>query len=175
MSKLPKIIGDYDAFLRAITAEITAEGFDMTDFVQMDHRCYRTSSLENYTEKKTQIAEVAELLGETQVNGRPIATFRLHTPILFEQWRIDTLELPAPKPSKATSEGLEHVEFVLYDSIDAFLDKYKGKEFKLGAADRGINPEVGYNLPSYGVKFHLLNLPTVVYLESKLGLTEVQS
>ena len=42
------------------------------------------------------------------------------------------------------------------------------------AADRGINPEIGFKLPSYTVKFHLLNLPTVVYLEAKLGIKDVR-
>lgn len=42
------------------------------------------------------------------------------------------------------------------------------------AANRGINPEIGFKLPSYGVKFHLLNLSTVVYLERKLGLHSVE-
>jgi len=42
------------------------------------------------------------------------------------------------------------------------------------AADRGINPEIGFKLPSYTVKFHLLNLPTVVYLEAKLDIHDVR-
>lgn len=50
-----------------------------------------------YKAKKQELAAFfGHLLGETQVNGRPIATFRLHEPVRYQQWRIDALELPAP-------------------------------------------------------------------------------
>lgn len=71
-------------------------------------------------------------------------------------------------------EGLEHVEFVLFDSLDDFLKKYRGKQFNMDAAARGINPDVAFKLPSYTVKFHLLSLPVVVYLEQKLGITDIR-
>lgn len=145
----------------------------MTDFSQIDHMCYRTTSIENYQQKKTELNNIARLLGETMVNGRPISTFRLNEPVRHQQWRIDAIELPAPKAGAGHAEGLEHVEFVLFDDIPTFLKKYEGKPFELRAADRGINPEVGLQLGRYSVKFHLLNLPTVVWLENKLGIHEV--
>lgn len=145
----------------------------MTDFSQIDHMCYRTTSIENYQQKKTELNNIARLLGETMVNGRPISTFRLNEPVRHQQWRIDAIELPAPKAGAGHAEGLEHVEFVLFDDIPTFLKKYEGKPFELRAADRGINPEVGLQLGRYSVKFHLLNLPTVVWLENKLCIHEV--
>lgn len=173
MTKLKEIIGDYESFLTDIITEIKAEGFDMADFAQMDHLCYRTETAEGYKQKKSELMAVGDLLSETNVAGRPIATFRLYQPIYFDGWRVDALELPAPKEGRRDIEGLEHVELVLFDSIPSFLKKYVDKDFKLGAADRGVNPEVGYKLPSYGVKFHLLSLPTAIYLEGKLGLTSI--
>lgn len=175
MNELEKIIGDYNEFLGNIIAEIEAEGFDMSDFVQMDHICYRTSSLENYKQKQLELSKVATLLGEVIINDRPISTYRLHRPIIHKVWRIDTIELPAPKTKIETNEGLEHVELVLYDSFETFLEKYNGKPFNLSAVDRGINPDISLKLPSYRVKFHLLNLPTVVYLEGKLDLTNISA
>lgn len=175
MTSLTSVIGNYQDFLARIIAEVEAEGFDLADFVQLDHMCYRTSSLGNYEAKKSELMEFGELLGEVQINGRPIATFRLHEPVIYDRWRIDTVELPAPNPGREIKEGLEHVEFVLYDSIDAFLKKYEGKNFNLASVDRGVNPEIGYKLPNYGVKFHLLSLPTVVYLEKKLGYTDIHN
>lgn len=117
---------------------------------------------------------MGRLLGETQVNNRSIATFRLLEPVRYGNWRIDAIELPAPKVGTKTDEGLEHVEFVLFDDKEDFLKKYAYKQFEMRAADRGINPEIGFRLPSYTVKFHLLNLPTVVYLERKLGIDDVR-
>lgn len=83
--------------------------------------------------------------------------------------------MPAPKPGYETREGLEHVELVLFDDMQDFLQKYSDKSFNTDAVDRGVSPEVSFRLPTYGVKFHLLNLPTVVYLERKLGITDVRT
>lgn len=174
MLNLANIIGDHTTFLNDILARVEQEGFDLSDFSQIDHLCYRTTSTENYETKKEELKAVATLLGETMVNGRPICTFRLRQPVQHKNWRIDAIELPAPKTGHDHKEGLEHIEFVLYDDIPTFLEKYTGKPFELRAADRGINPEVGLSLGEYNVKFHLLNLPTVVYLEHKLGITEVK-
>jgi len=174
MNRLAQIVGNYDVFLDRIIHEIIDAGFDMADFVQMDHMCYRASSLEGYESKKQELAEVGTLLGENQINGRPIATFRLREPVRHGAWRIDCVELPAPKPGVQTDEGLEHVELVLYDDQQTLLKKHAGKQFEMKAANRGVNPEIGFRLPSYGVRFHLLNLPTVVYLENKLGMDDIR-
>jgi predicted metalloenzyme YecM len=174
MDELQAIIGDYQTFLEEILQEVTDEGFDLADFVQMDHMCYRVPSYEQYELKKDELHKVGKLLGEAQINERPIAVFRLNKPVYTGAWRVDTVELPAPKEGIQTEEGLEHVEFVLFDEKEDFLRKYSDKQFGLHAADRGINPEIVFRLPTYTVKFHLLNLPTVVYLEKKLGIADVR-
>ena len=174
MPELKKVIGDYPTFLDTILAKVAEDGFDLGDFIQIDHMCYRTVTVENYAQKKSELEGVAKLLGETMINGRPISTFRLNQPVRHESWRIDAIELPAPKEGTTHTEGLEHVEFVLYDDIPTFIKKYEGKPFELRAADRGINPEIGLQLGEYSVKFHLLNLPTVVYLEHKLGMDDIR-
>ena len=156
-----------------MSAAPIAAGFDMGDFVQMDHMCYRTMSQKNYEVKRAELTGVGRLLAESTVSGRLIAVFRLHEPVRFENWRIDVVELPAPKVGKPFVEGLEHVEFVLFDDKDDFLRKYDTMGFDLVSADRGINPEIGLKLEHCAVKFHLLNLPTVVYLEKKLDFGPV--
>ncbi len=167
-------IGDYQAFLKQVLQEVQETGFDFADFVQIDHMCYRVPSMEKYLAKKEELTQVGKLVGEAQVNGRPICTFRLHTPVLHGTWRIDAVELPAPRDGVITKEGLEHIEFVLFDSLDDFLKKYADKQFILDSIDRGINPEAVFRLPTYAVKFHLLSLPVVVYLEQKLGITDIR-
>lgn len=174
MDELQAIIGDYPSFLRQVLEEIGEAGFDLADFIQMDHMCYRVPSFERYVLKKLELAKVGKLLGETQINGRPIAVFRLNEPVHIDSWRIDAIELPAPKDGAETKEGLEHVEMVLFDDKETFLKKYSDKSFEMHAADRGINPEIVFRLPTYTVKFHLLNLPTVVYLEKKLNIADVR-
>lgn len=173
LDTLQKVLGDYGSFLQTVVDEMTDAGFDMADFSQMDHMCYRVPSVERYEQKKQELTKVAQLLGEANVGGRPIATFRLHEPIRHGDWRIDAVELPTPKPGKDTPEGLEHVEMVLFDDFQTFLGKHPDKEFDMVSVDRGINPEIGFRLPTYRVKFHLLSLTTAVYLEYKLGLTDI--
>ncbi len=174
MADLLEIIGDHETFLDDVLSRVVDEGFDLADFSQIDHMCYRTVSTENYVQKQQELAGVAKLLGETMVNGRPISTFRLNKPVFHSPWRIDAIELPAPKHGAQHAEGLEHIEFILFDDIPTFLQKYKRKPFDLRAVDRGINPEIGLQVGEYSVKFHLLNLPTVIYLEEKLGIEEVR-
>ncbi len=171
---LVEIIGEYPAFLDDILGRVVEQGFDLADFSQIDHMCYRTTSLENYAQKKAQLETVGRVLGETMVNGRPISTIRLTSPVIHTPWRIDAIELPAPKEGATHREGLEHIEFVIFDDLADFLAKYEGQPFDLRAADRGINPEIGLQLGDLSVKFHLLNLPAVVYLEHKLGIESVQ-
>jgi predicted metalloenzyme YecM len=173
MDELSSIIGDYRSFLKGVLGEVVAEGFDVADFIQLDHMGYRTPSRDVYDVKKEQLSNIARLLGEVQINGRAIVVFRFIEPIYHENWRIDAIEILAPKPDIETKEGLEHIEFVLFDGKEDFLKKYSDKQFNLSAVDRGLNPEIGFKLPHYGVKFHLLNLPTVVYLEQKTGLTDI--
>lgn len=174
MTELKKVLGNYTKFLDDVLKRIVKVGFDLGDFSQLDHICYRTTSSDNYIQKKAELATVAKLLGETMVNERPISTFRLHKPIIHKSWRVDAIELPAPKSGSEHREGLEHAEFVVFDDMATFLKKYEGKPFEMRAADRGINPEIGLKLGEYSVKFHLLNLPTVVWLEEKLGMHNIK-
>jgi predicted metalloenzyme YecM len=173
MDSIQGVIGDWESFIQTILDKTVKSGFDLSDFIQMDHICYRTTSINNYTQKKDELSKLGSLLGETMINGRPIATFRLNKPLIYQKWRVDAIELPAPKAGKVFSEGLEHVEFVLYDDMHTFINKYPGQDFDKRAIDRGINPELGFSFDKYAIKFHLLNLPTVVYLENKLGITDV--
>ena len=174
MNTLQAIVGDYESFLQQLLDEVQGAGFDFSDFAQMDHMCYRVPTTEKYQAKKQALLSVGTLLGEAQVNGRPISTFRLHSPVRHGQWRIDAIELPAPKEGAAAQEGLEHAEFVLFDSLSDFLKKHSDKQFNMAAATRGINPDVAFTLPTYTVKFHLLSLPAVIYLEQKLGITDIR-
>lgn len=172
MADLQAVIGDYTKFLDDLLDLVVKAGFDLKDFVQIDHICYRATSDQNYAEKKQDFEQELNFLGEIKVAGRLISTFRLSSPIIHGQWRIDAVELAAPKAGRDYKEGLEHAEFVLYDDFSTFLKKYEGKPFDMKAADRGINPEIKLQLGDYSVKFHLLNLPTVVYLQQKLGMLD---
>jgi len=174
MQVLSDIIGDYATFIDTIAKKLKQNGFDLNDFSQMDHICYRTVSLDNYAHKKEELSGIADLLGEKLVNNRLIAVFRLREPIIQNGWRVDCIELPAPKEGSPFEEGLEHAEMVIYDNKEKFLEKYKDKNFDMKSADRGINPEIGFYFDQYAVKFHLLSLATVLFIEEKMRINEVK-
>lgn len=174
MPTLTDIIGNYSIFIDSVEKKLVENGFDLNDFSQMDHICYRTVSEANYIKKKEELNSVAGLLGEALVNDRLIAVFRLNKPIVQGKWRVDCVELPAPKENSPFREGLEHAELVIYDDKDKFLEKYKDKNFEMKSADRGINPEIGFMFDEYAVKFHLLSLATVLFIENKIGIKEVK-
>ena len=60
------------------------------------------------------------LLVESDIGGRPIATFKLTTPIEVRSRDggtrfVDVVEIPSPKDGSPYGAGLEHVEFVVGD------------------------------------------------------------
>lgn len=164
------MVGDYMGFVAGLVAEVEKEGFDMGDFSSLDHICYRVPTVDRYESKNKELERVAELLGEVVIGGRNISTFQLNDPIIAAGWRVDSIELPSPKPGRNNMEGLEHGEFVLYDPMIKFLTKYKNMAFDTRKVDRLNNPEVGYSLPSgRSVKFHVLSLTAVLQLEDIAG------
>ena len=57
MNNLQTVIGDYPSFLKQIVEEIVEEGFDLSDFVQMDHLNLPTVV---YLERKLGITDVRD-------------------------------------------------------------------------------------------------------------------
>jgi predicted metalloenzyme YecM len=174
MTKLHEVLDDVDIFVATVLREVSQAGYDLDDFVQIDHVCYRVPSLERYSEKKAEFALVGKLISEKRVNGRDIATFRLKEPIRHGHWRIDCLELPEPKEGSRYVEGLEHAEFVIYDDFETFTKKYPNDNYEFKAATRSMNPDIGLDLQSCSVKFHLYSLAAAVHIEDVLAVKEVK-
>lgn len=131
----------------------------------IDHLCYRVDSLNRYEELKTDFLTFARLLIESDVNGRPIATFKLNSPIVFKEWSIDVVELPAPKPSKSTPEGFEHIEVVCDESFSDLEAKYKHLKLDLGGLKKDFNQEFEVDLGERNLKFHHMSLESVIRVE----------
>src|SRR5688572_24624553 len=111
MSLAHRLPAEAAVFLKELFARLESTGLDLR-FWSIDHLCYRTASLERYEVLKRELLPVAEQLAEAEVNGRPIAVFKLKTPLRWERFLIDLIELPAPKPGKPKAEGFEHAEVV---------------------------------------------------------------
>jgi predicted metalloenzyme YecM len=140
-----------------------------------DHVCWRTETEEEYTalvEALKNNADSTKLLVESEIGGRPIATFWLEQGVEVATTSngtdprvIHILEIPAPKCGSAYKKGLEHVEFVigndpsqtfLYPSphnnddhqgaFEAFMKQYPTVPWDTKAKMKIINPDISLKL-----------------------------
>ncbi len=152
-------------FLQRVFNKLDAQNIQLDKHWFIDHLCYRVSSLENYNSFKKQFASFAELLIESDVNGRPIATYKFAEPICFRDWSIQVVELPAPKPGKITIEGFEHFEVVADIGFDEIKTRYPKAAFSESGLKKDFNPELEISLDELAIKFHPLSLESVIRLE----------
>ncbi|EQC42212.1 hypothetical protein SDRG_01050 [Saprolegnia diclina VS20] len=93
----------------------------------LDHVCYRCEEEAEYTHlARTVLPTMATLLVESEVGGRPIATFKLHAAIPLAGGRsVDVLEVPMPKRGSFYKRGLEHAEIVVPYDLVQFIKAQK--------------------------------------------------
>jgi|SaaInl74LU_5_DNA_1037368.scaffolds.fasta_scaffold25523_2 hypothetical protein len=183
------------SFVTAIVAELKTSEYDIdvTD-LQADHVCYRTESMAQYTElvEALQSSEASgsfTLLVESEIGGRPIATFKLLQPIEIRssgncRHSIDVIEIPSPKEGSPYDAGLEHIEFVIGDGthkspmndevhatvLEGWMRKYP-ISWNTKACQKKCNPDVSLKMELYdygrvSVKFHLIPLEAVIKFET---------
>lgn len=134
----------------------------------IDHLCYRVENIFDYYYKKEIFAKLGELLIESEVGGRLIATYKLNRPIEYQGQKIFLIELPAPKKNSHYNLGFEHAEVVISHSFKQFMNNYPHLNFDLSALDKKFNPEIRLNLAlGVNVKFHHQSLEEVILIEQK--------
>ena len=151
---IKEIIGDYNIFLDKIMLNLDKIGIDSFDLLEIDHICFRVNSYERYDVKKGELENFGELRSENIISGRPIAIYELNEPLVYGEYIIKCVEIPAPKENKHYIEELEHAEFVIKISLKEFLEKYKNIDFNMSASEREINPEIIIDFGDCAVKFH---------------------
>ncbi|CAH0540782.1 VOC family protein [Vibrio marisflavi] len=158
--------------------------------LQADHIAFRVND-----EKLAQLArdewlKETTLLSQAQINGRPIYVLEFDTPLSYENWSIDCLELPFPAINKKHPvEGWEHVEFVVpsraNSAEDYLLDlmsqfpmfashftelEQLGVKTKLsspkGEGERLNNPTVAFKWDNICIKLHPHPLKKIIESES---------
>ena len=159
------LIGDYKAFIADLLQKIKSAGIDIETY-PIDHLCYRTATTEEYSELKNKLMQFSRAYIENTYHDRPISKFILKTPLLYNQYSISMLELPAPKKDIKYSSGLEHFEMVVDDFI-AFQKKYKN--LWSGSDDSNIYNETVYITfeNNKTVKFHEYSLEEVLKKEGR--------
>ncbi len=159
-------LGDPAPMLRQIFEGLEAMGVDVSTY-ELDHVCYRVANRGTYEEKKEVLRDFGECLTESLINGRPIATFKLHKPLEYGGKKIALIELPAPKEGTSHLEGFQHAEFVIDLSFDDFIRAHPKVVFDLRGAFKKINPEIKISLGAIEVKFHHKSLEEIIRLETQ--------
>ncbi len=166
-------------FLSSLFLELFETGVDVRDLF-MDHVSYTCATVEDYVSLKGMFADVASLIDEKEIGGRPIAKFRLNQPITWidpEQQKrvISLIEFPAPKPLVKTVEGWDHAEFVLKEPFIRFIRRYPSM-YNLensGFSSKNINPDVSLAFSIGGkiirAKFHHCALERIIEIEKAIA------
>ena len=153
------------SFLNHIFQQMHIHDIQLQPHWMIDHVCYRTETFESYLSYKKEFAQWASLLIESEVNGRPIATFKLHEPFVYQERIIPLVELPAPKPNKVTCEGFQHLEVVCDIPFETLKKNFFKCQFDESGLTKPFNQELEIVLKNCSLKFHHLSLASVVRLE----------
>jgi predicted metalloenzyme YecM len=154
----------YD-FLAELLKSIDEAQMPLKKNWDIDHICYRTASAESYHQVCSELAKFAELLTESDVNGRPIATFKLQEPFKVEGHIIDLVEVPAPKGSVSFADGFEHVEIVVDIALTELKSELQEAGISYTESPKPFNTEIKVSIPRGNLKFHQLSLESVIRLE----------
>jgi uncharacterized protein len=156
-----------ETFLSSLFKKMSSHQLELAPQWDIDHLCYRVETSSDYDKYKEAFSKLGHLLAETEVRGRLISTFELHTPIYFQNWMIKLLELPAPKEGKKTKTGFEHIEVVVDSSLEELAQRYPKLDWDRSGLEKIYNSELEISFGSGAVKFHNLSLKSVINFEQR--------
>lgn len=132
----------------------------------IDHLCFRTKTWQEYISYKKSFEGFSKLLIESEINGRPISTFKLPEFLFYKDRYIDLIELPAPKEGKIYPTGFEHAEFVADIELSSIQTLHPNLTFDSSGLDKDLNPELCLPLAKgLNVKFHNFSLESIINIE----------
>jgi uncharacterized protein len=149
------ILDGYKEFVEEILNKLNSLGVYVSD-LDMDHIGYQASSVEDYKHLKQECEKVGRFVSEEIVNGRRVAIYKLHEALKVQHYALQAIELIEPKTGQMCPSALEHVEFVLPDGFDAFLNLYPTVNWDTSSLNQPKFPMLKLKLSEYTqVKFHL--------------------
>ncbi|KAI8592638.1 Glyoxalase/Bleomycin resistance protein/Dihydroxybiphenyl dioxygenase [Geranomyces variabilis] len=181
------LASEHASFLTRVVSSLQTLGISLPPNYTIDHICYRTSTTDEYTQRKAELATLGTLLVENDIGGRLIACYKLHAEHAL-RWSqsiasgesinrvIDVVELPAPKPGRLYPSGLEHVEVVIDDmSLEDFAGRHRDVKFDWSGMKKPINRDLridfregGVEGGGFSVKFHEQTLEKVIEIEKAM-------
>lgn len=127
--------------------------------LELDHFGYQTLSAEDYNNKKEQAGSIGKLMHESIVGDRRVCIFKLYQTISYKELSISAFELIEPKEGQICDSSLEHIEFVIKEGFQAFIEKYPDIRWDLSAINRKEFPKVAIRFEDgTSVKFHLKSI-----------------
>lgn len=159
-------------FLDKVFSQLEVNQIELGDW-KIDHICYRTTSAKNYSDIKKIFEPLGECLVESEVNGRQIASYKLHEPIIYKNHTIEVVEVPAPKSGKVTLEGFEHIEVVVDIGFDEIQNRFPNCKFNTLGMGKALNPELEIELIGCAIKFHHQTLEEVIRIEKAQNKIDV--
>ncbi len=158
---------NYKKFLRDLLKDLSNTNIKI-DNKLIDHICYKVSSLDEYEKSKSFLNSLGTKITELNVNGRPIATYKLYEPLEIYDFKIPLFELPAPKSGLNIESCYDHIEIVIGDNGFAkLLNENPELNWKTKCQHLEINPDISIKLKSGIVKFHPTSLEKVIEEEQK--------
>lgn len=156
--ELADLFKGFQEFVGNIYLELSKLGIDVLDLT-FDHFGYQTSSSDDYELIKNKLLNDGQLVSENIVGGRRVGIFKLNSPLFYKEKSVDVVELVEPKIDQVCESKLDHVEFVINNSFDWYLDKYPKVNWDLSAKDRKEFSKLQLRLDGgEGVKFHMANI-----------------
>lgn len=151
------ILWDYNLFLDKVFKYLDNDKINILN-LELDHICYRVSTIEKYEYITKKLLAYWKLLSEETINWRNISTFKLFDPIEYRWRKIYVLEIPSPKKWSFYSEWYEHIEFVIDNTFSNFISIYPDIEFITKDIEKKHNPDIKIQYNNCSVKFHNCSL-----------------
>jgi predicted metalloenzyme YecM len=127
--------------------------------LELDHFAFQCSSTQDYENLKPMAQDLGIILSENIVNGRRVGIYKLKKQIVYLNYNIVAFELVEPKENQICESKLDHIEFVLKESFQDFINKYPSVEWDTVAINREEFPKLTLKLEEgTSVKFHLKNI-----------------
>ena len=155
-------------FLKELTPLVDNLNLEL-DHGSIDHLCFRVETENEYQQYKDDLQKIGSLLVESIVGARLIATYKLNSPIKYNDIEVDVIELPQPKPNSKYKTAFEHVEYVIKERFDKIIENHPEIKFDLGAMQKKINPDIRVKFSNdLSIKLHHQSLEAVIKYEKTM-------
>lgn len=156
------ILDNYTPFINNVLQKLNTFGVDVTN-LDMDHVGYQASSNTDYDNLKKEFDKIGEKLTEEIVGGRRVGIYKLYKPLHFKQYTNTAIELVAPKEGQVCPSALEHVEFVITETFESFMNKYPNIPWDTSSINQPDFPMIKLKLnEQIMAKFHLTPVLKIV-------------